>query len=916
MKQFFTRLNPKKWHHVIIAYAVLTGFCNTANAQCYCTNNYYGTYITTVTPTCSANQVSMPSTGYAAIYPTAGVTYNVRLTGCCWGSYAITIYYYSGSAWVAGWCGTGGLTWTPSTANLSHSTEMLIETTNGGGCPGWNTNSATLTYQIAPAYTPSITESVSRVCNGSTVTYTAGGSASGSAGSSTAGAFSQFVYGWNTAGSTALGICNGCTWTSGNPGNSLYVEAQTNNGGCTANSSAVSVYIDYNTVAGTLVQSPTSGSHWCSGSTVGYTLSGYTGTINNWNYDWTTSSTGATQGWNNWSNGGSATQSWSCSINGVYNELQVNVTVQSGVCAALSSNTVNVVVDPTSVGGTITQTPGTGGHQCTGSSVAYTLAGYTGTINNWNYDWTVSSTGATAGWTNWNNAGSTTQNWTSSINGSYNELQVNATVTSGVCPSATSNTVTVVIDPTSNSGSWVTSPLYACYSTGTTYNASGTATSQSITGYTGSITGWGYGSSGTCTSDEATYPNSAGSATSPFPCCFDAPSDATYMMVAVTSGVCPTAYMCMSPTYNTLVNPTSGSVIGSITGNNTGCQSAGNITLSCSGGNSGAMSGGYFQWYSGSCNGTAIGTGTSLTIAAPATTTSYYVSAADKCGYSGTCYGPITYTVTPTASIASVTGTSALCVGASAIYSANTVVLGGGTGAWSSSNTTVATVNSSGLVTALSPGSCNIIYTITGGCNGTPSASQALAVTALPVVSITAPTTFCTNQTTTLNPGSGGTWVSNNTSAATVSGNTITGATAGGNATFTFTSSTAPNCANTTGAVTVTPLPIIYGVTGGGTYCLGSGSVVGLSSSQTGVNYQLYLGSTAVGSPVPGTGGSISFGSQSGVGTYTVKATTVTNSCQQNMSGSATVTELSPNVTNSPGATGVGTGNATFNGTD
>ena len=68
---------------------------------------------------------------------------------------------------------------------------------------------------------------------------------------------------------------------------------------------------------------------------------------------------------------------------------------------------------------------------------------------------------------------------------------------------------------------------------------------------------------------------------------------------------------------------------------------------------------------------------------------------------------------------------------------------------------------------------------------------------------------------------------------------------------------------NMAGSVTITvnPLPAIYTVTGGGAYCSGgSGVPVGLSSSQVGVNYQLYLGGVPVGSPIAGTSIAISFG--------------------------------------------------------
>jgi hypothetical protein len=90
--------------------------------------------------------------------------------------------------------------------------------------------------------------------------------------------------------------------------------------------------------------------------------------------------------------------------------------------------------------------------------------------------------------------------------------------------------------------------------------------------------------------------------------------------------------------------------------------------------------------------------------------------------------------------------------------------------------------------------------------------------------------------------------------------------------------------------------PAAFSVTGGGAYCSGgSGVVVGISGSQSGVNYQLVLnGSTNVGSPVAGTGSAISFGNQTAAGTYTVVATNVVTSCTTNMTGSATVSIAQP----------------------
>src|SRR6185437_4935732 len=96
---------------------------------------------------------------------------------------------------------------------------------------------------------------------------------------------------------------------------------------------------------------------------------------------------------------------------------------------------------------------------------------------------------------------------------------------------------------------------------------------------------------------------------------------------------------------------------------------------------------------------------------------------------------------------------------------------------------------------------------------------------------------------------------------------------------------TAAGCTGTPGTFTITvnPNPSVFSVTGGGAYCSGgTGSNIGLSNSQVGVNYQLKLGSTLIGSPVAGTGSAISFGPQTTAGTYTVAATNATTTCTSN----------------------------------
>ncbi len=101
-----------------------------------------------------------------------------------------------------------------------------------------------------------------------------------------------------------------------------------------------------------------------------------------------------------------------------------------------------------------------------------------------------------------------------------------------------------------------------------------------------------------------------------------------------------------------------------------------------------------------------------------------------------------------------------------------------------------------------------------------------------------------------------------------------------------------------TATVLVNPLPAIFNVTGGGTYCAGgSGVAIGLSGSETGVNYQLKRGATNV-ILLPGTGAALNFGSQATTGTYTVVATNTTTNCPAGMNGSATVSTYSLPVAN------------------
>ena len=88
--------------------------------------------------------------------------------------------------------------------------------------------------------------------------------------------------------------------------------------------------------------------------------------------------------------------------------------------------------------------------------------------------------------------------------------------------------------------------------------------------------------------------------------------------------------------------------------------------------------------------------------------------------------------------------------------------------------------------------------------------------------------------------------------------------------------------------------PVVQTLTGGGNYCTGTGLPVGLSGSETGVEYQLYLGAAPQGSPLSGTGLALDFGNMVVAGTYTVSATRLTGGCTATMNGNAIIAISKP----------------------
>jgi len=194
--------------------------------------------------------------------------------------------------------------------------------------------------------------------------------------------------------------------------------------------------------------------------------------------------------------------------------------------------------------------------------------------------------------------------------------------------------------------------------------------------------------------------------------------------------------------------------------------------------------------------------------------TTYYFHLRTNCG--GGSYSSWVNTPFTTTGPSAIVGNPATCPGTPTQLSSSPAG-----GAWTSSNTSAATVSGTGLVTGVASGVTWITYT-QSGCSSTFS----MTVGNMPP--ITGSTTLCPGGTSTLtNPIPGGTWSSSTPSVASVGASTGLVTAGSGSGTTVITYSNAGCSATVT--VTVSPLPAI---TGGTTVC--AGSTLALSNSTPG----------------------------------------------------------------------------------
>ena len=276
-------------------------------------------------------------------------------------------------------------------------------------------------------------------------------------------------------------------------------------------------------------------------------------------------------------------------------------------------------------------------------------------------------------------------------------------------------------------------------------------------------------------------------------------------------------------------------------------------------------------WSSNNTTIAIIGSGTGVvtSVSVGATSINYTLSTG--------CIAASFVSVNPLPSM--ITGANNVCFGLSTTLSDS---LSGGL--WSSGSSTIAIVASTGVVTGNAAGAAVITYTLPTTCMITST----MTVNPLPSP-IAGANIMCQGATTTLSDiSAGGTWNSSNT-AITIGSTSgvVTGVSAG---TSVITYKIATGCLVTT-TITINAAPNINTMTGGGHYCVGDTGVhVGLGGSDAGTNYQLYRGTTTLGSLVPGIGLPLDFGLETVPGNYTVVASFPTTSCTSNMVGTAVVT--------------------------
>ncbi|HKM92471.1 MAG TPA: hypothetical protein VJY41_02340 [Prolixibacteraceae bacterium] len=185
------------------------------------------------------------------------------------------------------------------------------------------------------------------------------------------------------------------------------------------------------------------------------------------------------------------------------------------------------------------------------------------------------------------------------------------------------------------------------------------------------------------------------------------------------------------------------------------------------------------------------------------------------------------------------------------------------------------TANTTYTVTALSDANCTSVA-------GDRTGSALVTVNSLPTVSI-ADNSICVGGTTTLSPTTGGTWLSDSPSVASVTNDGVVTGLINGSTTFTFTE-TASTCSNSTASLTVNPLPQ-GGLSPNGPLCFnGDGELTWTATAGTGPFTVVYNDGNSdhtVSNVVSGTAFELTPKALSETTLYTLVSVTDTHGCKR-----------------------------------
>ncbi len=463
----------------------------------------------------------------------------------------------------------------------------------------------------------------------------------------------------------------------------------------------------------------------------------------------------------------------------VYN--WVNNTPSIGLAASGTGNigsftAINAGTVPVTATITVTPSYTNAGRTCTGTPKTFTI-----TVN------PSPTVNTIANQVVCNNASTSAINFTGSVTGTvYNWTNNNTSIGlgangSGNIPSFTAiNTGLIPVTATIT-----VTPSYTNAST----TCSGTQRTFTITVNPDVTAGTINGTSPLCIGATTTYSstgNSGGTWTSSNPAVASV-NPSTGFVTALSAGITNIVYTvtsgCNSPATalkQLTVSPDANS--GTVTGNTPLC--IGSTALYSSNGDAGGT------WSSSNTLVATVNPATGLVTAInPGTATITYTLAGCNA-----VPASATVTVSANANAGTINGVSPLCPGSASTYTTT----GNPGGVWSTSNVLIATVDAStGLVTAVSPGTVNIIYTVSTGCNSPVSSARPLTVAINASAGIvTGPSPLCigSNAFYFSSGDPGGTWSSSNTLVATV--NPVSGfvtVTGTGSADITYTVNTGCN---------------------------------------------------------------------------------------------------------------------------